>query len=65
MNESKYRVIVIIVAVLGFILIYLGATVTALFFLASIGVWIAIGVYGWDIRRRRKVAKKENKEIIL
>jgi uncharacterized membrane protein len=65
MNESKHRVIAIIVAVLGFILIFLGATVTVLFFLASIGVWVVIGVYVWDIHRRRKGAKKENKEVIL
>ena len=65
MNESKYRVIAIIIGVLGFILIYLGATVNALFFLASIGVWVVIGVYVWDIHRRQKGAKKEDKEIIL
>jgi hypothetical protein len=40
MGESKYRVIAIVLAVFGFTLIYLGATVTAPFFLVSIGVWV-------------------------
>jgi membrane protein implicated in regulation of membrane protease activity len=65
MNESKHQVIAIIVAILGFTLIYLEAILNASFFLASIGVWILMGVYVYDIRRRQKEARKENKEIIL
>jgi len=62
MNVEKHSVIAIILAVCGFVLIYIGATVTSVFFLASVGVWIIIAVWVWQIKR---MEKEESKEILL
>jgi hypothetical protein len=56
---EKKSVIAVILAVCGFVLIYLGTTVTSLFFLPSVGVWIIIAVWIWDVKRTEK---KEGKK---
>lgn len=61
MNVEKHSVIAIILAVCGFVLAHLGATVTSVF-LASIGVWIIMAVWIWQIKRTEK---KEGKELLL
>jgi len=61
LNMEKHS-IAIILAVCSFVLVYIGATVTSVFFLASIGVWIIMAVWIWQIKRTEK---KEGKEILL
>jgi ABC-type iron transport system FetAB permease component len=62
MNVEKHSVIAIILAVCGFVLVYVGATVNSIFFLATIGVWVIVAVWVWEIKRTEK---EEGKEILL
>jgi len=62
LNVEKHSVIAIILAVCGFLLVYMGTTVTSVFFLASISVWIITAVRIWQIKRTEK---KEGKELLL
>ena len=55
----------IIFAIFGFLLISVGISISELFFLAWIGVWIVIATLVYELYRWRKEMKKEGKEIIL
>jgi hypothetical protein len=55
--SEENSIIVIILAVCGFVLVYKGVTVTPVCFLVSVGVWIIMAVWIWEVKRTR--AKKD------